>query len=432
MQRIIVKNFGPLKDIDLEIKDFMLIIGPNASGKSTLTKLIYMFRSFAPTIVKTVAASKSQKEVDQELERTFKDHLLEIFGDISEKGLTSNTRVEFNYHAENSFFMNFGFNIQNGVIKLHPETKNYFSKFQVFITESLNNENLTSKLFIEENGEKKPILDAETFLSIIPFFLENFKINNFTNLIYIPAGRSIIAKGYTPNSADTLLWEFYQFIRKVKVRLKSESYFQDLKQASLFDSIKSRVERTVETLFKNILKGRFISDQREDKLKLSDGSVISISDVSSGQQEIVWILNTLYYLILNEEKSSLILEEPEANLFPSAQRDVLKALALFSNHGQNELIINTHSHYILGTLNVLINAHRLGQEHPEKVEKIIEKEYWIDRNRVFVGYLDKGLIHDIYDDEAGMFGIDEITSVATKLNDDFDALIDLEFANEEA
>ena len=44
MQRIIVKNFGPLKDIDLEIKDYMVFLGPQASGKSTLAKLIYGFK----------------------------------------------------------------------------------------------------------------------------------------------------------------------------------------------------------------------------------------------------------------------------------------------------------------------------------------------------------------------------------------------------
>jgi len=41
MQRLIIKNFGSIKDLDMEIKDFMVFIGPQASGKSTIAKAVY-------------------------------------------------------------------------------------------------------------------------------------------------------------------------------------------------------------------------------------------------------------------------------------------------------------------------------------------------------------------------------------------------------
>jgi predicted ATPase len=47
MPRIKIQNFGPLKNVDLEIKDLLLFIGPQASGKSTIAKLIYFFKSIA-------------------------------------------------------------------------------------------------------------------------------------------------------------------------------------------------------------------------------------------------------------------------------------------------------------------------------------------------------------------------------------------------
>ncbi|MDE7181314.1 MAG: AAA family ATPase [Muribaculaceae bacterium] len=44
-EAIIIKNFGPIRDLHIEeIKPFMLLIGPSASGKSTLMKLIGLFR----------------------------------------------------------------------------------------------------------------------------------------------------------------------------------------------------------------------------------------------------------------------------------------------------------------------------------------------------------------------------------------------------
>ena len=41
--RLIVKNFGPLKDVDIEVRDFLCLIGKQATGKSTIAKLIAIF-----------------------------------------------------------------------------------------------------------------------------------------------------------------------------------------------------------------------------------------------------------------------------------------------------------------------------------------------------------------------------------------------------
>lgn len=40
MERLIVKSFGPLSNIDIEIKDINIYIGFNPSGKSTVAKLL--------------------------------------------------------------------------------------------------------------------------------------------------------------------------------------------------------------------------------------------------------------------------------------------------------------------------------------------------------------------------------------------------------
>jgi AAA15 family ATPase/GTPase len=42
--RIIVKNFGPIQQADIELPDIVVFIGQQAAGKSTLAKLIHFFR----------------------------------------------------------------------------------------------------------------------------------------------------------------------------------------------------------------------------------------------------------------------------------------------------------------------------------------------------------------------------------------------------
>lgn len=45
MEKIIIKDFGPIEYIDFSLeKSFNIIIGEQATGKSTLAKLIYFFK----------------------------------------------------------------------------------------------------------------------------------------------------------------------------------------------------------------------------------------------------------------------------------------------------------------------------------------------------------------------------------------------------
>jgi predicted ATPase len=51
MQFLTVKNFGPIKDAHLQVNAFTVLIGEHASGKSTLAKLVYFFKSLKKDFV---------------------------------------------------------------------------------------------------------------------------------------------------------------------------------------------------------------------------------------------------------------------------------------------------------------------------------------------------------------------------------------------
>ena len=50
MQKIIIKYLGPVRELEMEIKDFNLLIGEQATGKSTVAKAIYFFRIIKSTL----------------------------------------------------------------------------------------------------------------------------------------------------------------------------------------------------------------------------------------------------------------------------------------------------------------------------------------------------------------------------------------------
>jgi predicted ATPase len=54
MQKIIIKNFGAIEYAEIEIKKVLVLIGEQASGKSTIAKLIYFFKSLRDDIFEKI------------------------------------------------------------------------------------------------------------------------------------------------------------------------------------------------------------------------------------------------------------------------------------------------------------------------------------------------------------------------------------------
>ena len=80
---------------------------------------------------------------------------------------------------------------------------------------------------------------------------------------------------------------------------------------------------------------------------------VKINFSSSGQQECVWILNLLFYYIVQQKEILFIIEEPESHLFPESQKYITELIALVNNCGHS-IVLTTHSPYVLGTLNNLL------------------------------------------------------------------------------
>ena len=45
MEKIIINKLGPIRHCELNINDFMIFTGPQASGKSTIAKSIFFFKN---------------------------------------------------------------------------------------------------------------------------------------------------------------------------------------------------------------------------------------------------------------------------------------------------------------------------------------------------------------------------------------------------
>ena len=87
-------------------------------------------------------------------------------------------------------------------------------------------------------------------------------------------------------------------------------------------------------------------------------------------------------------------KEPEQNLFPEAQRDLLFYLLTAINHGRNHrLVITTHSPYILYALNNCLMAYAVKNKMPkEEYQELDCKEVVLDSKEVAVWEIENGMM----------------------------------------
>ena len=139
----------------------------------------------------------------------------------------------------------------------------------------------------------------------------------------------------------------------------------------------------------------------------------------------------------NEVKNCLIIEEPELNLFPETQYELVSHLsqniASRTGTGQmyysNHLLLTTHSPYILTSLNNLMYAYQVGQEHVEEVNKIIDKKYWVNPDDVSAYRLmTDGTAKNIVDEELKQIDAGELDEISRSINAIWDKISDIEFS----
>ena len=181
-----------------------------------------------------------------------------------------------------------------------------------------------------------------------------------------------------------------------------------------------------------ILKGEYSNNNSEEKIVLNAQESINLRNASSGQQEVIRILQDIFLVVFKQSKVLRIIEEPEAHLFPVAQKNLIELLALMVNQNDdNQLIITTHSPYILTVFNNLLFAQRVVDKNPSaeaEVAELIPKEFWLKAKDFSAYSLGNHFMEEakycesIFDLEMGTIEQNYLDEVSEMLGGDFNAL----------
>ncbi|MBN1191912.1 MAG: AAA family ATPase [Dehalococcoidales bacterium] len=432
-QRVVIKHFGPIEDVDMDVKDIMLFIGPQAAGKSTISKSIYFFKSLKDDFIRYVLDAIELNKFDKSLgtfSKGIKGKFMEFWGS--------------SFHMSGIFLQYF---YGNGVeitidLKQKYVNINYNQIFQNKFFEIVENAKIYANQ-ISRSDQKKDIkfLSSSELLAIDTekrAFLKKLQaqsndlFNDDRDMIFVPAGRSLLAtlseqlKNLENIKLDYLMNSFIRRINATK-NLFNKS-FDDLimdKKKLTQEKIESDYLNLAQNEIEEILKAKYQFDPDGEKLYFAKEEYVKLNYASSGQQESVWILLLIFLLILENRRIFIAIEEPEAHLFPEAQQRVVHLMSLLSNISKNQIVVTTHSPYILSSYNNLLYAQMIGRTKSE-VNNIIDKHYWIDPQRIGAYFISNGLASPIIDPNSHLIKSDIIDSVSRSINDNFDKIFTLD------
>lgn len=420
MHRLVLENVGPIRDCQIDITQFNVFTGAQASGKSTVAKSIFFFRTIkddiCDCIIKRTTVSHSStlhKIVLKQLRNKF----LQLFG--TSRAMRSNLRMIYQY--DNSTYIKISLTMKEGVDYISP---NYvYFDFSQNIKKFLSDYN---SIDLSEQIDLK----YEISEKLNDLFCDEFET------IFIPAGRSLITLltnqlNYIFTSMDEdqkrgIDFGTQKYIERIlKIRPLFNNGVAGFLDSKHLPSSKKCVElsRKAIQLVDEILKGNYVFANGEERLVLKSNRYVKINYTSSGQQETVWIFNILLYQLINDTKTFIILEEPEAHLYPDAQKKITELLALFLTNG-NSILITTHSPYILGTINNLIFAKELSKKANEtEVQHIIDKCKQVDNCSAY--FVENGTTRSCVNEDDSLIQNEVIDGASQVINDDFNALFNL-------
>ena len=319
-ERLVVKNFGPIKDMDIRIGKLTVLIGEQATGKSTLGKLLAVCKDLQ--VLNPAAGKEIDEEIRNQGMETFinSEMQLQYYCDDYTIATSIEWQDSIEYVGDSNILDRSEYPILKAEVK--PTSKDIihiFSKIEDVISSTYNSDLFSLHEFLE-----KRIYDK---------WYSAFYMHAERNL------QSIFSLGKrTINQMSDSLFDYLAHTDRI-----ARAFSNDLNIPPL------GIE------YKNDAGTGYFRKKGEEQYH-------KMQNAASGYQSTIPIVLLLeYYTQIRKKKKTFIIEEPELNLFPTTQQSLMQYLVSNLNKTENQILITTHSPYVLAALNNMLSAYKSGQ-----------------------------------------------------------------------
>ena len=409
MSRIKIRNFGPIRDgfVDndgwMDINKVTVFIGDQGSGKSTVAKLIstlsWLEKSLYRGDVSVEQLNMTVLETlcrQQELGEYFsKDTLLNFEGDV----------YSFECDAKKRLF--------KGKVNQTQESSYFLPKIQ-YVSAARNLLTILYRIPTQKVvGKDGDIIE----MSSIPFMVRDL------NKEYLRALTELAKNGFSlPLDETSVYYQNHNTFIKAKGK----------------DISMSAASSGIQSITPLLLVSHFLSNEVKmdilDKVQDIDDNRKKQIEISLAKENVniaekyrqlcnfgKGVLSKEDGILLREKLKRYIpssfvniVEEPEQNLFPTSQQNVINSLLEYNNAIEsNKLIITTHSPYIIGYLTLAIKADELYQK--TKKEEVIKQINEIVPRKSAVSHQDV-VIYELDENDGTIRKLDNYKGIPSSKN----------------
>ncbi|WP_212375538.1 AAA family ATPase [Acetobacter persici] len=398
MQKLEIRGFLGIKEADIIIDGLTVLIGPQASGKSIIARLFYFFNEYFSDFDDLALMKNEHKKT---YDKRKKDTFSQLFPPYSWEGETFEIKFERHPHSVKIFSKKGSSSIElqtsESVAQHFRELKRKFSEF--------------AKSIEEQDGNKTIPLAKSKIIRHFRFMKEELNVDTYGQALFVPAARSFYAAIREEifsilsidEKIDKIIIQFGEFYESAKNYMSSDSFHR-------INSRKSANNYHID-YFNSVIRGKYVRIDSKDWIEMDRGR-IEVSKASSGQQEALPLLVALTRF--PRSGRTLIIEEPEAHLFPDSQVKILEFIVIQSMKRNTDILITTHSPYILSSLNNNILKGRINRDLLGSIPIDKVKAYAI-QNKVA-----KSLI----DEETQLVSAEYIDSVSEHISKEFYELLE--------
>lgn len=410
-ERLVVKSFGPVRDLDITFKKVTLFIGDQGTGKSCVAKLFSMFKWLEKVLIQKKYRLNYFEQYNRFLTKLCSYHRIEPFIQPDSELRFESNLYEFVYsegsfrifdrneYGRNLFRTNDNNESFEGLSKIM-----YIPAERSIVSVAENKTKLLKELPDSSETFSDEFVNAKKFFKSgyeLPFEDLRFEYDSLNEVGWISSGdykvRLINASSGIQSSLPMCMVS--EYLSKI---------IADREEVKLTKEEKDRLEKRVA----DIMQDDAISDSIKDMM---------LRQLSSANR---------YDRFIN------IVEEPELNLFPESQLEVLRSLvAINASSEQNMLVLTTHSPYSLAILNMLIMGAKVYQKANENdreiIENILPHRYHLNEKDVEayrLSFKEEDYCKSIINPNTGMIAKNDLDSCSDEINRTFNQLYRL-YAN---
>ena len=394
-ERIIVRSFGPVKDLDIILKKVTLFIGDQGTGKSCVAKLFSTFKW-----MEKVLCQKKYKPSYFEQYNRFKTklcayHRIETF--INKDSYIRYVGDLYEFLYENGNF---------SIIDKCRDIKGIAKIMYVPAERSI--------VSVAENKSK--------LLKELPDSSETFSDEFVNAKKYFQSGYNLPFEGLRfeyDNLNDTGWIRGNDY--KVRLTNASSGIQSSLPMCIVSEYLSSKISNKEEIK---------LSKEEKDKLEKRVAEIMQNDEYSESIKDMM--IRQLSYVNRYNQFINIV-EEPELNLFPRSQMQTL--CSLISNNAssdENMLVFTTHSPYSLAIINTMIMGAKAyanaDEEQKNQIETILPTRYQIHEDDIAAYRLsscDANYCQTIINANTGLISKNELDSASDDIMRIFNSLYQL-------